>query len=360
MMVMDVLNLKNPPLKLLVIKPSSLGDIVHSLPFLNALRDSFPKAEIHWIIAKGLEGLLEGHPMINKLWIINKDEWKRIKGAGTTIKELRSLFKSLKAERYDIVIDLQGLLRSGILAKAAGAPVRVGFKGAREGSRIFYTHTVKGGKDIHAVDRYLEIAKFLGCDISDIKFPFPLSFTSFAAGRLGRLAEESEHARGGQLSPLSFQLPDKYAVIVPGARWETKRWHPERFGELASMLSVKSIVVGGESDADIAGVVVRNSDGNAVSAAGKTTLKELIEIIRNAMFVVTNDSGPMHIAAALNVPVFAIFGPTNPLRTGPYGKPHVIIRKALECSPCYKRKCKNLQCMEMIEVREVADAIRQN
>lgn len=340
-MVMDVLKLKRPPWKILIIKPSSLGDVVHSLPFLNALRDSFPNAEIHWIIAKGLEGLLEGHPMINKLWIINKDEWKRIKGAGTTIKELRSLFKSLKAERYDIVIDLQGLLRSGILAKATGAPVRIGFKEAREGSRIFYTHTVKAGKDVHAVDRYLEIAKFLGCNISDIRFPFPLSVNS-------------------SLSTLHCQLPNEYAVIVPGARWETKRWHPERFGELASMLSIRSVVVGGESDSDIADIVVSNSGSNAVSIVGRTSLKELIEIMRNARFVVTNDSGPMHIAAALNVPVFAIFGPTNPLRTGPYGKSHVIIRKGLECSPCYRKKCKGIKCMEMIGAKEAADIVRQN
>lgn len=327
--------------KILIIKPSSLGDVVHSLPFLNALRDSFPRAEIHWIIAKGLDELLEGHPMINKLWIINKDDWKRIKSVRTTIKELRFLFKSLKAERYDLVIDLQGLLRSGIIAKATGAPVRVGFKEAREGSRLFYTDTVKGGKDVHAVDRNLEIAKFLGCDASDVKFPFPFFFNF-------------------QLSTYSFQLPDKYAVIVPGARWKTKRWHPEKFGKLASMLSVKSIIVGGKSDIDLADIVVRSSAGKALSTAGKTTLKELIEIIRNARCVVTNDSGPMHIAAALNVPVFAIFGPTSPLRTGPYGKPHVIIKKGLECSPCYKKKCKAVQCMEMIRVEEVADAIKQS
>jgi len=340
-MVMDVLKFKKPPRKILVIKPSSLGDVVHSLPFLNALRDSFPKAEIHWIIANGLEGLLEGHPMISKLWIINKDSWKQIKGVRTTIKELSSLFKSLKAEKYDIVIDLQGLLRSGILAKATGAQVRIGFKEAREGSRIFYTHTVKGGRDVHAVDRYLEMAKFLGCDISEVKFPFPLFF-------------------GSQPSAISHQLPSKYAVIVPGARWKTKRWPPERFGQLASMLPVKSIVVGGESEAETADIVVGNSNGNAVSTAGNTTLKYLIDIIRNAEFVVTNDSGPMHIAAALNVPVFAIFGPTNPLRTGPYGNRHVVIRRKLKCSPCYKKKCGNIQCMDMIEVKEVADIVRQN
>jgi len=337
---MDVLKLKKAPRKILIIKPSSLGDIVHSLPFLNALRDSFPRAEIHWIVAKGLEGLLEGHPMINKLWVINKDDWKRISGVRTTIKELRTLFKSLSAEKYDMVVDLQGLFRSGIIAKATGAPIRVGFKEAKEGSRLFYTHAVKGGKDVHAVDRYLEAARFLGCDISDIEFPFPLSFNSFSSGRR--------------------QLPEEYAVIIPGARWDTKRWPAERFGELASMLPLKSVIAGGETDTDVADIVVRSSAGKALSIAGKASLKELIKIIRGAKFVITNDTGPMHIAAALKVPVFAIFGPTNPARTGPYGSGHIIIRRDIRCSPCYKKRCKTVQCMEMIRVGEVSDAVRKS
>lgn len=336
---METIKLSKTPEKILVIKPSSLGDIVHSLPFLNVLRDRFPRSEIHWIIAKGLEGLLEGHPMINRLLIINKNEWKKIKNVKDTISELRSLFKSLKKEKFDIVADLQGLLRSGVLTAATGASVRVGFKEAREGSSIFYTHRVEGGKDIHAVDRYLKIAKFLGCDIGDVCFPLPLSFGS---------------------SRLARYLPDKeYAVLVPGARWKTKKWPPEKFGELASRLPMKFLIVGGKSDTDISNRVVNSSKGNAISIAGKTNIKELIEIMRKAKFVVSNDSGPMHIAAALGVPVFAIFGPTNPLRTGPYGKGHIIIRKGVECSPCYKRSCRDIKCMEMIGVKEVADIIRQ-
>ncbi|MDO9287684.1 MAG: lipopolysaccharide heptosyltransferase II [Thermodesulfovibrionales bacterium] len=328
------------PGKILVIKPSSLGDIVHSLPFLNAIRDRFPKSEIHWVVARGLEGLLEGHPMISKLWIINKDNWKKIKNIKGTVSELKDLFKSLKKEKFDIVVDLQGLLRSGILAAATGASVRIGFSEAREGSGIFYTHRVKGGKDIHAVDRYLKIAKFLGSDVADIKFPFPLSFSS-------------------QLSALGFQFQDEYAVFVPGARWRTKRWPSERFGELASILSVKTLVVGGKSDIDISNRVATGSKGNAMSVAGMTSIKELIDIMRKAKFVVSNDSGPMHIAAALGVPVFAIFGPTNPLRTGPYGKGHVVIRKGFECSPCYKKGCKDVRCMDAVSVKEVAETICQ-
>jgi len=335
------------PKKILVIKPSSLGDVVHSLPFLNVLKDKFQKSEIHWVIAKGLEGLLEGHPMISKLWVVNKDEWKRIRYVKNTVSELGVLFKALKKEKFDLVIDLQGLLRSGILTAATGAPVRVGFIEAREGSSIFYTHRVvgidsqrKGGKDIHAVNRYLKIAKFLGCDTSEVQFPFPLSFDL-------------------QLTTGNLQLPDDYAVLVPGARWRTKKWPPERFGELASKLSMKFVVVGGKSDMDISDRVVNSSKGNAVSMAGKTNIKELIEIMRRAKFVVSNDSGPMHIAAAVGVPVFAIFGPTNPLRTGPYGRGHIIIKKGLECSPCYKKSCRTVQCMDMIGVKEVVDIVRQ-
>lgn len=336
---METIKLSKTPEKILVIKPSSLGDVVHSLPFLNVLRDRFPRSEIHWIIAKGFEGLLEGHPMINRLLIINKNEWKKIKNVKDTISELRSLFKSLKKEKFDIVADLQGLLRSGVLTAATGASVRVGFKEAREGSSIFYTHRVEGGKDIHAVDRYLKIAKFLGCDIADVCFPLPLSF---------------------DFSRVTQYLPDKeYAVLVPGARWKTKKWPPEKFGELASRLPMKFLVVGGKSDTDISNKVVNSSKGNAISIAGKTNIKELIEIMRKAKFVVSNDSGPMHIAAAIGVPVFAIFGPTNPLRTGPYGKGHIIIREGVECSPCYKRSCRDIKCMEMIGVKEVADIIRQ-
>jgi heptosyltransferase I len=333
---LTMLALKNPG-KILIVKPSSLGDIVHSLPFLNAIRACFPESEIHWVIAKGFEGLLEGHPMINKLWIIHKDKWRKISRAGETVKELAALFKELKKERYDLIIDLQGLLRSGLITAATGAPVRIGFLEAREGSRIFYTHKVEGGKDIHAVDRYMKIAHFLGCSDENICFPLPVDVSDI------------QH---------KFTLPEEYVVLVPGARWETKRWAPEMFGELAARLPLKAIIAGSRGDLDIAKTIVELSLGKAVSLVGKTSLKELIEIMRNAQFVVSNDSGPMHIAAALGIPVFALFGPTEPLRTGPYGGIHTIIREKTECAPCFRKKCDTLYCMRNLSVQRVSDAIR--
>ncbi|MEW6067494.1 MAG: lipopolysaccharide heptosyltransferase I [Nitrospirota bacterium] len=334
---METIKLTSPPKKILIIKPSSLGDIVHSLPFLNAIRTCFPKTEMHWVIAQGFEEILEGHPMINRLWIINKDEWKKVRRAKGTIREIKTLVKDLKKERFDIVIDLQGLLRSGIITAATGAPVRIGFSEAREGSRLFYTHRVKGGKDIHAVDRYLKVAQFLGCDTSDVIFPFPLYNLT---------------------SSLSSYCHEDYAVIVPGARWETKKWPSEKFGRLSTLLPLKTIIVGSKGDIKIADEIATLSNGKAISFAGKTNLKELIEIMRGARFVVSNDSGPMHIAAAIGIPVFAIFGPTDPQRTGPYGNNHTIIREDISCAPCLKKRCDNMKCMKNLSVEKVFTLIK--
>lgn len=324
------------PRKILIIKPSSLGDIVHSLPVLDALYRCFPGAEIHWLVAKGLEGILEDHPMLARIWIIRKDEWKKITKIHSTVAELRNLLRELTAERFGCAIDLQGLFRSGIIAKATGAPVRIGFEEAREGSALFYTHKVAGGKDIHAVERYLKIPAFLGCEVSEARFPFP----PFTEGN------KKEFAAIGE-----------YGVMVPGARKPVNRWAAKRFGELASRLPLNTVVVGSKGDRHLADEVVRASKGKAVSVAGKTSLKELVVLIKGARFMVSNDTGPMHIAAALNVPVFALFGPANPARTGPYGEIHTVIRKEIPCSPCYKRNCKRPVCMEMIETQEVAALI---
>jgi lipopolysaccharide heptosyltransferase I len=327
------------PCKILVVKPSSLGDIVHSLPFLSAINKRFPTAAVHWVVAKEFVGLLDGHPMINRLWVINKDAWKKLNNIKETAVELKDLFRNLKKEKYDLVIDLQGLLRSGIITAATGARIRIGFKEAREGSRLFYTHKVEGGRDTHAVDRYLKIADFLGCDISDVRFPFPAF----------------DGTSSLLLHPSSFK---DYALIVPGARWKTKRWPPENFGEIASLLPLKSVIVGGKADRDIADEIVSLSKGKAISLAGKTTLKELVEVMRGAGFVISNDSGPMHIAAALGIPVFAIFGPTDAVRTGPYGKRHRIIRENISCAPCFKKQCEDMKCMKNLSVEKVFGIIR--
>ncbi|MFO0754128.1 MAG: lipopolysaccharide heptosyltransferase II [Thermodesulfovibrionales bacterium] len=337
---MNKIRLGKSPRKILVVKPSSLGDIVHSMPFLQVMRETFPHAEIQWVVAKGLEGLLEGHPLVGKLWVIDKDRWKDLKRLGGTVGELRTLFASLRNEEFDLAVDLQGLLRSGIIAGASGAPVRVGFSEAREGSTLFYTHRVRGGRDIHAVDRYLKIASALGGSVKALHFPLPP-------------AEDSAEMRKIKKDTGS------YVVIVPGARWQTKIWPAEKFGRVASLLRERSIIVGSGADGARAKEIEALSGGKARSLAGKTGMRELIALIRDARFVLTNDSGPMHIAAALGVPVAALFGPTNPVRTGPYGSNHLLITPDVPCAPCYKKKCATVRCMDAITVEQVYQTIKE-
>ena len=336
---MNKIAIKKIPKKILVIKPSSLGDIIHSLPFLSAINETFPRAEVHWVISKGLEYVLEDHPMVKKLVVINKNQWKNIRKVKDTISEAKALSRDLRSESYDIVIDLQGLLRSGLIAKATRSSLRIGFKEAREGGNLFYTHKIKGGREIHAVDRYMKIAGAIGCDIEEVRFPMPLIKESDNVSRLKRET-------------------GKYAVIIPGARWNTKRWPPERFGKIAAMLRTKTIILGGPPDFEISKLIEKESGGKAISMAGKTDLKELISIIRNASYMISNDSGPIHIAAAFKIPVVAIFGPTNPLRTGPYGSGHEMVRPNIHCSPCYKKNCRDLKCMTDITVERVLEAVR--
>lgn len=329
---------KSKPKKILIIKPSSLGDVIHSLPFLSAVHNRFPHSEIHWVIAKGLEPLLAEHPMISRLWIIDKDRWKILRRLRQTAIEVKDIFSALRNEKYDLAVDLQGLLRSGILIKSTLAPVRIGFSEAREGSTFLYTHKVAGGCDIHAVDRYLKIAFDLGCDISDPQFPMPA-------------IDETENVK-----TIKHEL-GRYAVIIPGARKEANKWPAERYADLAAKLKKNFLVVGSRADEELGRKIESCSGGFARSIAGQTNLIELCSIIKDADYVVSNDTGPMHIAAAYGVPVVAIFGPANPARTGPYGSGHVVVQSGLDCAPCYKRRCRDPKCMTSITVDIVYDAI---
>ncbi|MEO5358696.1 MAG: lipopolysaccharide heptosyltransferase II [Nitrospirae bacterium YQR-1] len=325
--------------KILIIKPGSYGDVIHSLPFLQALRDTYPDSELHWVIAGSLKGMLEGHPMIDRMWVIEKDTWKNPWKVAATINELRTLRTNLSAQKYTLVVDLQGLLRSGLIARLSGCNNVIGFKEAREGSPLFYNHLVEGGKDVHAVDRYLKVAHAMGCEISK-KVTFPLYFSKERPGVMD-------------------ELPTEYAVTVPGARWITKRWPASHFGRLSALLPVATVILGSTGDIPAAEEIVSSSKGKAISLAGKTKLADIPWIISQAKFVVSNDTGPMHTAAALNVWVYAIIGPTEPKRTGPYGTNSTVIRQTLSCMPCFKKKCNTIQCLRDLSFHTVYEIIAE-
>ncbi|WDP85520.1 MAG: glycosyltransferase family 9 protein [Desulfobacter sp.] len=326
--------------RILIVKPSALGDIVHSLPLLWTLKQQFPLARIDWVVAHGLHRFLEGHSMIDKLWVIKKDEWKKLFRVRQTIGEINELRKNLGSQDYDVCIDLSGLFRSGLITGFSKARVRLGFKESDEGSPFFYTHKIHGSMKIHAIDRYLKFAQFLGCSTGKIHYPFaPYEVNP----------------------PICRTLPEQYAIMSPSAGKPANRWHAQKYGQLAARLDLPVVVIASAAEAGIADEVVANSKGNALSIAGKTGLKDLLAVIQKAKFFICNDTGPMHMAAALKVPVFAIFGPANPVRTGPYGKIHTVIQKKLDCAPCYaKHPCTahGFECMEGLDVDEVFQVIQ--
>ncbi|MEC4685600.1 MAG: glycosyltransferase family 9 protein [Nitrospirota bacterium] len=321
--------------KILIVKPSSLGDIIHALPLLNAIKTALPDSEVHWVVAKGFEGALQGHPMIKRLWVIHKENWKRPSRLISTVSELGALFRGLRLEGYDLVIDLQGLLRSGIITALSGAGLRVGFSDARELSPFFYNLKVKGGTGIHAVERYLKLASLIGIDTDGVDFPLPPIQDTF-------------HSEG------------PYYVVVPGARWPAKRWPVGYFIDVIKALPATAVIIGSREDVDIAGTIALNTEGRSINMAGKTDLKKLFSIIKGASFMLSNDSGPMHMGAAQSVPVYAVFGPTSEVLTGPYGDGHRVFRADIDCSPCFRKTCETMRCMREITPGQVVEAITED
>ncbi len=337
-------------MKILIIKPSSLGDVVHSLPFLKAMRDTFKNAHIEWVISKNLKEILEGNPLINGLIIFNKDSWNKIRNLRKTAGEAKEFIKTLKLGRYDMVVDLQGLLRSGLITFFSSSPKKIGFKNAREGSNLFYNKKISVNGSLHAVDRYLEVARSLGAKINKVEFP--LFIHEDARERIKKLIGNVQ----------------EYVVIVPSARWETKKWPPEKFGALISKLPIPCIITGGGADERTVKQAMAFSNNKGINLCGKTNLKELVALIAGAKAVLSNDSGPMHIASALGIPVIAIFGPTDPRKTGPYGWPEIteqkrknfkVIKNPMKCSPCFKRTCKEPLCMSGISVETILKEIKE-
>lgn len=325
----ETLALDSRPWRILLIKPSAIGDVVHALPVLNLLRQRFPQAHIAWLVTPACAGLLEGHPQLNEVIRFERRRFGRGWWNPAAAWGLWRFTRELKNHRFDLVLDLQGLFRSGWLAAQTLAPVRMGFKNARELAWWFYTDRVEvGTPEQHAIERYLSLAEAAGCGRQPVRFVFP--------------TDDQDRRHVATLVP-----PSPYAVLLPGTNWPTKRWPIEHFAALVQPLKERfglaSVVAGGPDDAALGQQIP-----GALNLAGKTSLRQLVALLERADLVVANDSGPMHIAAALGRPLVTLFGPTNPVRTGPYGRPETVVRLGLECSPCYSRTCSHLSCLRQL------------
>ena len=331
------------PQRILIIKLSSLGDIVHTLPAVSALRQRFPLAQLTWLVKEAFAPILDGNSDINEVLPVN-----------FSFRKWVSLVQALRKGQFDLVIDFQGLFRSGLLGALAGAPTRVGFARAREGATWFYTHHVSLPNDrastwrlleVHAVDRNLAMARFLGAESGIPAFPLP---------------HFSEDAEAVQKIWQSAAVEDKDQLIAlaPWTRSELKSWPLDRFVDLVTELGhwsyTRVVLIGGPSDMSSAKVFEALESHGLINLVGRLSLRQLPLVLQRMQLVIGNDSAVIHLAAGVGTSVLAIFGSTHPQATGPYPlEKHSVLRTDLPCSPCGKRRCQNpqyLECLKSITV----------
>ena len=331
--------------RILVVKPSSLGDIVHLFPALARLHTAFPDAELDFLVHPAFADALDYSP-----WRVSHRilfERKILGSWAGFATEMKHLVAALRERPYDCVIDFQGLIRSAFFARVAArrSPV-VGFASPREWpARLFYTSAVRAsGK--HAVERNVELANhFCGEELPVPELPAP-------------------PAPGSAAVPEG--LPERYLLLLPGARWPSKCFPPGLFAAAAKLVlerfpELRVVIAGGDDAAGPAREISRELATDTVDLCGRTTLPELFEVVRRAAGVFCNDSGPMHIAALMHRPLCAFFGSTRPGATGPWGgkeRCRVLRNDELGCLECMRRECRRnrYRCFD-IAAEVAADAL---
>lgn len=333
-------------MKILIVKPSSLGDIIHALPFLAAVRELYPEAEISWVVNPVYKDLLIHNPQLSKVMLFDRNIWKKSYIGG--YKNFYNLVKEMQLEKFDMAIDLQGLMRSALITFYSGAKQKMVVNNTREGAKFFYRKFVGSDeKDIHAVDRIMSVALDLGWQkreltVDDFRIFVPDETTDKVNGFLGSSSE-------------------RLVVVNPFTRWESKKWNKDYYVELIGKLLVEGFnvaVTGASSDAKEGSYIVdKAGDQRLINLVGKTSLIELVALLKKASFMISSDSGPVHLANALGCKTITLFGSTSSVRTAAYLKGNTVVSSGAKCSPCLKKECpltenKN-HCMNDISVEDV-------
>jgi heptosyltransferase-1 len=329
--------------RILIVRTSAMGDIVHALPVLTALRRHLPKARIGWVVEESMAPLLQGHPDLDELLVVRLRRWRRYRRslAAQSLGELRAFLSSLNRFAPDAVLDLMGNHKAGVISALTLADRRIGFARAarREPSSAIWISQPMVPRGIHAVDQMLSLL-----DALDL----PAEPADFGPEKLFR--EEPATAR-----PIGAE--EAFVLLHPGAGWANKRYPPAWWGEAAQRLHAASgvptwvAVARGEEDL-AAGV--QAAGGEAVRLVPAPDLPTLAALIRAARLMLGGDSGPTHLAHALGTPVLMVMGPTDPERSGPYGAPERALFRRLPCSFCYQRLAETKACLLEVPPHRVA------
>jgi lipopolysaccharide heptosyltransferase I len=345
--------------KILIVKTSAIGDVIHTLPALLSLRAHYPDAHIAWLVEEAAADLITGHPAVNRVLVARRKAWLADLRAGRmfdTLQELVRFIRIVRDTRYDLVIDFQGLLKSAIWVFLARGVRKAGFGRGMEHAEFSYVVLNEPVPAVdmnqHAIERELLLLKGIGVPPTAIRYDLPHS-----------PEHESEAAALLRASGVGEQ--DRLVVINPMARWPTKLWKPAHFAAVADRLEdrgIRVVFTGGASDRSSIDEICRLMTSKSRRLDGRTSLKTLAAICRRAQVLLTTDSGPMHLAAAVGTVVVALFGPTAPWRTGPYGPDHAVLRAGISCSPCFKKEClttdfEERACMMRLSVDEVVRTV---
>jgi heptosyltransferase-1 len=332
-------------LRILIVKLSAIGDVIHGLPVLNALRSHFPRSHISWVVEGRAGDLLRGHPALDRLIVIPR-RWL------ASPKQIWSVWRTIHQHPPDVAVDLQCLARSAVMALLSGAPRRIGFAGTdgREFSRWLHTHLIQP-KSEHVIDRNLELLRPLGIVQPRVRFDLPRF-----AGESQTVAQFMQ--KGG--------MPGNFAVINPGAGWASKRWEMDRFAQVADYLGkhhgLPSVVVWAGAQEKAWAEQIVGQVNRFAFLAPPTTLRELAELIRRATLFVGSDTGPLHLAAAVGTNCVGLFGPVSARRNGPYGNTHIAVQRMHLSGPSrMRRSAANdaMQAITAVDVYEACDQILQ-
>lgn len=328
------------PKKILIVLHGSIGDVTRALPLANLLRKGFPKAYLAWSVEPAAGPLLEGFAAIDEVILFDRGRpWA-----------FWPFLAKIRSRRFDLVLDLQRHLKSGVISRCSGAPERIGFhrSDSKEFNWLFNNrHIERFGESASKLNHYLKFADYLGIARAPVAWQFALTSDEKVA--------VAEHLR---------PVRRRFAVLFVGTRWQSKQWFPAQIAECAELLQAKHqldvVLLGTKEDQPIAREAIAGARGRVIDLVGCTSLREAVGIIEQAIVAVGPDTGLMHVAAAVGTPVISLWGATNPQRTGPYGFAELAIQGRAPCVPCGRRRCSiGRICMKSITREELAAKIEQ-
>ncbi len=333
---------------ILIVKLSAIGDVIHALPVSYAIKETYPDAHLTWVVEPTAYDILADNPYIDDIIIFEKKRFRTLRGF---LDEIRPFRIELRARKYDAALDLQGLFKSAAIVAQSGAKLRLGTANMREGS-FYVSRSIKG---IHAkghiVERYLDVARALGCRVEEVRFP--ITVTSDDADRANAL-----------LNTEGVREESRFAVLAIGANWPNKRWPMKYFAILADWLyreKIIPVIIGnGRLDKGLVQDIEDLTEVPPVNLVGRTNFKELSHILKRASFVIGGDTGPVHLAAGIGTKTIMLMGPTDANRNGPYRQIENALEIPRACKACWKRSCpKGIDCLAILSIEDVQEKIRK-